>query len=301
MEYTNFNLTQLKKICKERNIKNYSKLTKYEMIKIISTEQSSLPPLIKWSGGKSDEIHLFEKYIPNDINYYIEPFCGAGSLFFHLNHTKNVINDVHKELIDFYRSIKDGHSENIFNFMENHSNDEETYYKVRDDITINDYIDNACRFYYLRKTCYRGMLRYNLKGKFNIPYGKYKTINYQSILNPQYYNLLSNTEVYNLNYSEIFEKYDDHKNFVFLDPPYDSKFTDYGYCKFDRDEQVRLSETFKKTKNRCLMVINKTEFICDLYKDYIIEEYDKNYKFRLYDGRIKTQEMDAVHLVIKNY
>lgn len=298
-EFKNLNLTQLKKICKEKNIKNYSKMSKDDILKIISSNR--LAPLLKWSGGKSDEIHLFEKYIPTDINYYIEPFCGAGSLFFYLNHYKNVINDVHKELIDFYNAIKDGYSQKIYDFMETHRNDEQTYYRVRDVINIADYIDNACRFYYLRKTCYRGMLRYNLNGKFNIPYGKYKTINYSAILNKSYYNLLSNTDVYNLNYSEIFEKYNHEKNFVFLDPPYDSIFTDYGYCKFDKQQHINLSNIFKSTKNRCLLVINKTDFICDLYKDYIVEEYDKNYRFRLYDGRIDKKDMDAVHLVIKNY
>ena len=79
--------------------------------------------------------------------------------------------------------------------MEEHPNDEETYYKVRDEMPINDYLDNAKRFYYQRKTCYRGMLRYNRAGKFNIPFGRYKTYNFEILKNKKYEDLLQNTTV----------------------------------------------------------------------------------------------------------
>ncbi|MEI7669066.1 MAG: DNA adenine methylase, partial [Pseudomonadota bacterium] len=62
-----------------------------------------LKPLIKWSGGKSDEIKMFEKYFPEHYSTYIEPFVGGGSVYFYLNPVKAVISDVHKELIDLYK------------------------------------------------------------------------------------------------------------------------------------------------------------------------------------------------------
>ena len=48
------------------------------------------------------------------------------------------------------------------------------------------------------------------------------------------------------------------------------------------------------------LVIGKTAFIQELYKDYIVDEYDKNYRFKLYDGRV-GDEINTKHLVIKNY
>ena len=60
---------------------------------------------------------------------------------------------------------------------------------------------------------------------------------------------------------------------MFLDPPYDSKFTDYGYCSFGKEEHKRLAELFKATKIKCLMVIGETDFIRELYKDYIVESF----------------------------
>jgi DNA adenine methylase len=259
-----------------------------------------LPPLVKWSGGKKDEIPKFIQYIPNDIDTYLEPFIGGGSVFFHTRPEKSVINDIHKELIDFYTAIKNGHRMDIYNFMANHNNDEKTYYEVRDEFKIDNELNNAKRFFYLRKTCYRGMLRYNKSGKFNIPFGRYKTYNYEILRNEEYENVLSNCTITNTSFENIFKMYNDERNFMFLDPPYDSVFTDYGYCVFGKDEHERLAKCFKETKIRCLMVIGKTDYIVNLYRDYIVDEYDKKYRFKLHSGRIGN-DINTIHLVIKNY
>jgi DNA adenine methylase len=259
-----------------------------------------LKPLIKWSGGKGDEIKIFEKYFPNSYDTYIEPFVGGGAVYFYLNPEKAVISDVHTELVDLYRCIANGKMRDIYDYMKNTPNTEEMYYKVRDDMKINEPLDNAKRFYYQRKTCFRGMLRYNKNGKFNIPFGKYKTINYNDLTNINYELLLSRTEILNSSFEYIFNTYNDPNNFMFLDPPYDSEFTDYGYCQFGREEHTRLATLFKSTKIKCLIIIGKTDFILDLYKDYIVAEYDKKYKFKLYGKRI-GDEINTKHLVIKNF
>jgi DNA adenine methylase len=259
-----------------------------------------LNPIVKWSGGKSDEIKSFIDYIPNDIDTYLEPFIGGGAVYFYLKPKKAAFSDVHEELIDFYKAIANNKGEEIYNFMSEHPNEEAEYYKIRDEFEINSPLDNAKRFYYLRKTCYRGMLRYNKKGKFNIPFGRYKTYNYEEVKNPEYYNLLKNTDIHLGSFEHLFQKYNDKKNFMFLDPPYDSEFTDYGYCTFDKEKQKQLAQCFKTTKIRCLMIIGKTEFISNLYKDYIVGEYDKKYRFKLHSGRI-GDEINTKHLIIKNY
>ena len=265
-----------------------------------SNEIKHLKPLIKWSGGKSDEIKMFEKYFPKHYTKYIEPFVGGGSVYFYLNPVNAIISDVHSELIDLYKSIGDGKGKEIYDFMKQSPNDENTYYKVRDEMKINDALDTAKRFYYQRKTCFRGMLRYNKNGKFNIPFGRYKTINYSEIMNKDYETLLGRTEILNKGFDYIFENYNDENNFMFLDPPYDSEFTDYGYCQFGKEEQKKLALLFKNTEIKCLMVIGKTKFIEELYNGYIVGEYDKKYRFKLYDNRI-GDEINTKHLIIKNY
>ena len=264
-------------------------------------ENKKLKPLVKWCGGKTDEIQKFIDHIPTDnIELFIEPFAGGNAVFFYMTPKNGVINDVHEGLINFYNEIKKGNRNKIYEFMQKHNNDEKTYYKVRDDMEIKTSLDIACRFYYLRKTCYRGMLRYNKKGKFNIPYGRYKTMNCEILKNADYEKLLKNTEISCKDFSEIFDKYNSEKNFMFLDPPYDSKFTDYGYCSFDKQKQEELAQCFKNTKIKCLMIIGKTPFIENLYQGYIVGEYPKKYRFKLHSNRVGN-EINTNHLIIKNY
>ena len=263
------------------------------------TSMTTLKPLVKWSGGKKDEMKNILPHIPETYSVYLEPFIGGGAVFFHINPERAVINDVHKELTDFYQSVKNGCANQIYDFMENHNNDEETYYKVRS-YDHEDTLDNAKRFFYLRKTCFRGMLRYNSKGEFNIPFGRYKTYNYEELKDAKYEDLLKRTTIHNSDFEYIFNEYNSRDNFMFLDPPYDSEFTDYGYCRFGRAEHEKLAKCFKETDIKCLMVIGKTPFIENLYNGYIVEEYEKKYRFKIHSGRVGS-EINTKHLVIKNY
>jgi len=280
----------------EINIQIYNRLLQTNNM---TTEYPHLHPICKWSGGKSDEIKHFEKYIP-EYKTYIEPFVGGGAVYFHLNPKKAVINDIHPELIALYREIGKGNSREIYKFMKSHKIDPESYYQVRDDLEIISDLDKAKQFYYLRKTCFRGMLRYNKSGGFNIPHGKYKTINYSDLKNVEYEKLLSRTIIENTTFEKIFKKYNSDENFMFLDPPYDSEFTDYGYCQFGKEHHKKLAQLFKTTKINCLMVIGKTDFISELYDGYVVEEFDKKYRFKIHSGRV-GDEINKKHLIITNY
>ena len=230
-------------------------------------QTQTLKSLFKWSGGKGDEIQTFLSHIPEDFRdpmtrkdgLYLEPFIGGGALFFSLmpmftNKNDNdddtpsrkiaAIGDVHPEMIAFYKAIGEGKSQAIYDFMMSHPNEEAVYYDVRDKMPINSPLDLAFRFYYQRKTCFRGMSRYNKSGHFNIPFGKYKTIDFDNLLDKRYEALLRETDVLHTTFETFFERYNDEKNFMFLDPPYDSVFTDYGYCKFGKEEHVTAADLF---------------------------------------------------------
>lgn len=259
-----------------------------------------MKPIVKWSGGKVRELKMFKEYYPKSFKRFIEPFVGGGAVFFDLENDDNVINDVHNDLINFYNQIKNGHSLDIYNLMSSYENNEKDYYFLRDEFVPSNDIERAFVFFYLRKTCFRGMLRYNKKGKFNVPFGRYKTYDFEILKDKRYEDILKNTEILSSDFSNIFDAYNSEENFVFLDPPYDSTFTDYGYCIYDRKKHIELAKRFKSTKNKCLIVIGETDFIKDLYKDYIVDRYHKKYAFKIYDGRV-GDEIDNHHLIIKNY
>jgi DNA adenine methylase len=287
MDYTGKNKLALIALCRERGIEGYAGKNRVEVLALL-TAATHLTPLVKWSGGKGDEIAKILPYLPTTYTTYLEPFIGGGALYFYLN-------PAHA-----YRSVGEGGRGAIKEFMAANKNEDEAYYKVRDEMNPQTPLEKAKQFYYLRKTCYRGMLRYNSSGKFNIPFGRYKSINFSDLDNPAYETLLARTTILNGSYLDVFRDYNSPDNFMFLDPPYDSTFTDYGYCSFDKKNQEDLAAAFKATSIKCLMIIGKTEFISKLYAGYIVGEYDKKYRFKLHSGRVGN-EINTKHLVIKNY
>ena len=65
-----------------------------------------MKPMIKYSGGKSREICCFEQYIPKCYDRYIEPFVGGGGLFFYLEPSNAIINDVNSRVYSFYQVME---------------------------------------------------------------------------------------------------------------------------------------------------------------------------------------------------
>ena len=259
---------------------------------------SSLKPIFKWSGGKSDEISQIKPFIP-EFEKYVEPFVGGGALYWHLRPANAHINDLHPGAVALYRTVKAGGMRGIYDFCQEHPNEEKTYYEVRKKEGTDDF-SVAARFYYLRKTCFRGMLRYNKKKKFNIPFGRYKNYNNENLKNPEYEKTMRGTTITQTDFSEVFAANDDENSFIFLDPPYFCAFKNYGFCNFGEEEHVKLAECFHNSKSKCMIVIGDHPRVRELYSDHIKHSYEKKYRFKLHSGRVGS-DINTNHLVICNY
>ena len=279
-----------------------------------------MKPMLKYRGGKSKEIKFYEKYFRIEYDRYFEPFFGGGATYFYFEPNKAVINDLNNKLISFYNDVKYNfnqlklelnqlqyiYEENQLEFeklkernpnKKIHNNNEDLYYEMRKEFNYpsGKYLHGTV-YYFINKTAYSGMIRYNKKGEFNVPYGRYKNFNTNLITN-KHYELLKNTEIYNLDYAKIFEMATPN-DIMFLDPPYDCVFNDYGNDDgFNEEDQRRLAEEYKNLNTRALMIVAKTPLTEELYSKFIVEEYDKNYAVNI-RNRFKSE---AKHIIIKNY
>lgn len=283
-----------------------------------------MKPILKYRGGKSKEIPFLEKHIPTFKGRYIEPFLGGGALFFHLEPKNAIINDINEKLISFYKGIKSDfvkvkeelleieklYKENRKKFellkAENpdqrvEDSNEKLYYGLRsmfNELSEKKYSD-ATLYFFINKTAYSGMIRYNLKGEFNVPYGRYVNFN-TSLITQDHNRLLANTDIYNLDYKDIFQMAQ-KEDFLFLDPPYDCVFSDYGNSEykdgFNEKNHTELANEYKKLKCKALMVIGRTELTEKLYENMIVDEYGKTYAVNI-RNRFKAS---ASHIVISNY
>ncbi len=283
-----------------------------------------MKPIIKYRGGKSKEIPYLIPHFPIYQGRYIEPFFGGGAMFFHLEPNNAVINDINVRLMNFYRAVQNNYYElrdelsqleEIYNQnraeferlkKENPEErvpdaNEPLYYHLRDmynGIVPSDYSD-AALYYYINKTAYSGMIRFNAKGEYNVPYGRYKNFN-TGIITEAHHNLLAHTEILNGDYQEVFNT-TRHDDFVFLDPPYDCIFSDYGNEEyrdgFNEASHRQLAEDFYNLGCKSLMVIGATSLTRELYSGHIVGEYDKNYSVNI---RNRFQA-EAIHIIVTNF
>lgn len=280
-------------------------------------------PVLKYRGGKSRELPRFLQYIPDDFNRYIEPFFGGGAVYFYLEPDNAIINDLNQRLMTFYSQLRNNYAEmrsqldelqalyekNQLEFKELKSKNpekrvpnanEELYYKIRALFNNPDdtYLDGVL-YFFINKTAYSGMIRYNNNGEYNVPFGRYPNLN-TKLVTQQHSELLQRAELYSVDYREIFDMAQED-DFIFLDPPYDCVFNDYGNIDlmngFDETEHRRLASDFRNLNCRALMVIGKTPLTEELYGDYIFDEYYKNYSVNI-RNRFNN---DKMHIVVKNY
>lgn len=161
-------------------------------------------------------------------------------------------------------------------------------------------------FFFIRNYCYSSMFRYNSKNDFNVPYGGIsynenylnKKIDYLYLdVNQEKY---KKTHIKNMDFEEFLDGFNYSKDdFIFLDPPYDSEFSSYAGNAFSQEDQKRLASFLNRTNAKFLLVIKKTEFIENLYKDckFTIKSFEKTYQVSFKNRNNRNVE----HLVITNF
>lgn len=282
-----------------------------------------IKPMLKYRGGKQRELSEIAPFVPDNYNRYVEPFFGGGALYFFLEPERAIINDLNDGLMDFYKGVRDDFPSLQSELVQMHDTyeknrkefealkrmhpdnrvpdaNESEYYRIRD--MFNGLSERkfswAALYFYINKTAYSGMIRYNKNGEYNVPYGRYKHLNIDGITEA-HSALLKRSEVMSGDYQEVFNlcKPDD---FVFLDPPYDCIFSDYGNPElggaFSHAEHKRLAQSFFDLPCRALLVIGKTDLTEQLYGNHIVHEYEKSYAVNI-RNRFKSESM---HILVSN-
>jgi DNA adenine methylase len=222
------------------------------------------PPL-KWAGGKRWQVpHLRPLWEMHTESRLVEPFCGGLAVALSLMPTSALLNDVNPHLINFYRWVKRGLDITI-----PQSNTSKAFYESREAFNSllkegkSDTATAAGLFYYLNRTGYNGLCRFNRSGAFNVPFGRYKKIEYQFSFR-KYLETFARFDFMNLDFESIgLEPHD----FVYADPPYDVEFRQYSQGGFDWADQVRTAEWLSKHPGPVVLSNQATKRIVSLYRD----------------------------------
>jgi DNA adenine methylase len=226
------------------------------------TEAPLRPPL-KWAGGKRWLVpHLRPLWQGNEDRRLVEPLCGGLAVSLTLRPRVALLNDINPHNVNFYRWLKQGFTASLPML-----NDEKLYYGHRR--RFNELVGSgrgdgqeaAELFYYLNRTGFNGLCRFNRKGEFNVPFGRHGTINYQRGFEG-YRQALACWEFTVGDFEAVQLLPDD---FVYADPPYDVEFTQYSKEAFGWEQQVRLAEWLARHPGPVVLSNQATSRILDLY------------------------------------
>jgi DNA adenine methylase len=258
-----------------------------------STTAEPLSPPLKWAGGKRWQLpYLFPLWQPHAHRRLVEPFCGGLAVALGFRPDRALLNDANPHLINFYSWIKKGLAISIP--MEN---DEKLFYRHRE--RFNDLIragksqskESAELFYFMNRTAYNGLCRFNSRGEFNAPFGQYKTIPYVKTFKA-YRDAFADWDFAVGDFATIKLESDD---FVYADPPYDVDFTAYSQGGFSWDDQERTAELLAKHRGPVVLVNQATPRIEQLYRKlgYSLHRHDAPRRISCTGDRSPVKEVFA--------
>ena len=259
----------------------------------VAAPPSPLRPPLKWAGGKRWQVpHLRPIWDRHRHRRLVEPFCGGLAVALGLLPQRALLNDSNPHLVNFYRWLQRGLTIDL-----EMANDESLFYRHRDRFNAllaaghAETHEAAALFYYLNRTGYNGLCRFNSSGAFNVPFGRYDRIKYLREF-PAYTPLLSAWTFTNVDVEAMALAPSD---FVYADPPYDVQFTQYARGGFSWTDQQRTARFLATHAGPVVLVNQATDRIDDLYRalGYEVTYLDAPRRISCNGDRTKVREIVA--------
>ncbi len=214
-----------------------------------------IPP-IKSQGIKSKLVEWISSNL-EDIEYdrWVEPFMGTGVVAFNVRPKKALLCDTNPHLINFYNAIKDKEITGVVvrRYLTREGekllrSNGDYYYEVRKRFNENG---NPLDFLFLSRSCFNGMMRFNRKGEFNVPFcrkpGRFARALITKIVNQvESVSKIIDCGDYQFKTQDfkVTLKEASSKDLIYSDPPYIGRHVDYFNSWTEKDELDLKDELF---------------------------------------------------------
>ena len=242
-------------------------------------------PFLKWAGGKHKLVNVLMEKLGHGTRL-VEPFVGSGAVFMGVNFEKYLLCDSNNDLIPLFNNLKNNPEEllrEVKDLFTPAANTEESFYTIRDEFNKAEQgcLRRNAIFVYLNKHAFNGLCRYNSKGKFNVPYGRY-TAPKPPIAEMLLFSEKSQLAEFEcLGFEEAFNRLE-QGDVIYCDPPYvplsaTSSFTSYHTNGFNPFDQKLLALKAMEARGKGLRVVmsnHDTEFTREIYSEAEIFSLD---------------------------
>jgi DNA adenine methylase len=280
---------------------------------MISGEKVYIPPF-KTQGIKTKLVPLIRANIAIDENNtWIEPFMGSAVVGFNIASRNAIFADINPHIIGFYNQLKEGTitADIVKNFLTEQGKllaekGEEHYYFIRKRFNREF---SSLDFLFLNRSCFNGMIRFNKKNEFNVPYC-HKPNRFSKAYVTKIVNQVScferrikdNNWIFLCQSFEETIKMADKNSFIYCDPPYIGRHVDY-YDNWDEEQERCLRECLFLSRARYMMSSwDNNQYRVNPYIDSIWGNFRKVTKEHFYFVGAHENNRNAVtEALLTNY
>lgn len=175
-------------------------------------------------------------------------------MYFHARPSAATLSDLNPDLIELYEVVRDSPKDLVSAMKQHQADHSDEYYYVVRNLEPTEKIARAARFLYLNRTCWNGLYRVNLAGKFNVPRGTKQIVIYADEDFSEASRLLKTADIACRDFEETVNSAG-RGDFVFVDPPYTVKHNLNGFVKYNEklfswEDQVRLRDALVRAVSR---------------------------------------------------
>ena len=274
---------------------------------------------LNYTGGKYKLLPQIMPLFPEDINMFVDIFCGGCNVGININAKKIVCNDSEKVIIDLYNDWKNGKCDKLLNTLketiskyELSKTNKEGFEKTRKD--YNDGNKEWFMFYAMLMHSFNYQIRFNKNGEYNMPFGKDRSCFNQSTENNfiNFVNEIHNKNIFFTNKDFIELKIEKLKedDFVYCDPPYLITCASYnekdGWNETKEKQLLKLLDSLNDNNIKFALsnvLENKgkrNEILIEWCKKYNVHYLNNNYSNCNYHAKDKSKN-STVEVLITNY
>jgi len=242
-------------------------------------------PPIKCQGIKTKLVPWIKAIVPDTFNgRWIEPFMGSGVVAFNLRPKKALLADSNPHLIAFYKAIANGAitpsgARKVFEEegAELLRSEGQHFYAIRERFNrTGDPMD----FLFLNRSCFNGMIRFNRKGGFNVPFCRKPNRFAQAYVTKICNQIKTVSDAISCGDYE-FRNQDFHttiesagaKDFLYCDPPYIDRHADY-FNGWDESHERDLAKHLGAAQAKFILSTwHSNEFRSNHFIDSIWNQY----------------------------